>query len=96
MRRLLEESGMRVKPQLLGLSPEERAALSDSVGNLSSRERRVLELRYGLWGENPHTLGEVADMFRLSPHRIQRIEQQALKKLPVLARYRSGRRDLAT
>ena len=93
MRRLLDELGVRVKPQLPGLSPEERAALSDAVRTLNSHERRVLELRYGLWGENPHTLGEVADMFRLSPHRIQHIEQQALKKLPVLARYRSGRRD---
>jgi len=93
MRRFLEESGLRVKPQLPGLSPEERAALSDAVGKLSSRERRVLQLRYGLWGENPHTLGEVADVLRVSPHRIQRIEQQALKKLPGLARHRSGRRD---
>jgi DNA-directed RNA polymerase sigma subunit (sigma70/sigma32) len=93
MRRFLDELGVRVKPQLPGLSPEERAALSDAVGKLNSHERRVLELRYGLWGENPHTLGEVAEMFRVSPHRIQRIEQQALKKLPVLARHRSGRRD---
>jgi DNA-directed RNA polymerase sigma subunit (sigma70/sigma32) len=83
MRRLLEGLGARAKRQLPGLTPEERAALSDAVGKLGYREARVLELRYGLWGEDPHTLGEVADIFRLSPHRIQRIEQQALKKLPV-------------
>ena len=50
MRRFLDELSVRVKPQLPGLSPEERAALSDAVGKLNSHERRVLELRYGPWG----------------------------------------------
>jgi len=90
MKRLLEEFGVRPNPQPSGLSPDERAALRDAVGTLSYRERRVLELRYGLWGENPHTLGEVGEIVRMNPERIRHIEQQALKKLPALARHRSG------
>src|ERR1035437_6125108 len=48
-------------------SPYERAveilrndALRDALENLSYRERRVLELRYGLDGEHAHTLDEIA------------------------------------
>ena len=47
-------------------SPYERAAeiltkeaLREALENLSYRERRVLELRYGLGGEHPRTLDEV-------------------------------------
>ena len=47
-------------------SPNERAVqtlrkegLRDALENLSYRERRVLELRYGLDGEHTHTLDEV-------------------------------------
>jgi RNA polymerase primary sigma factor len=69
-------------------SPYERAAelltkqaLRDVLENLSYRERRVLELRYGLAGEHPRTLDEVGRAFNVTRERIRQIENQSLKKL---------------
>ena len=73
-------------------SPYERAAeiltneaLRDALQKLSYRERRVLELRYGLGGEHPRTLDEVGRTFNVTRERIRQIENQSLKKLQSLA-----------
>jgi RNA polymerase primary sigma factor len=55
------------------------------LGSLSPRERRVLELRYGLNGEHPRTLDEVGRTFNVTRERIRQIENQSLKKLRALA-----------
>jgi RNA polymerase primary sigma factor len=55
------------------------------LGTLSHRERRVLELRYGLGGEQPRTLDEVGRAFNVTRERIRQIENQSLKKLRALA-----------
>jgi RNA polymerase primary sigma factor len=60
-------------------------ALAKCLGALSSRERRVLELRYGLNGEQPRTLDEVGRTFQVTRERIRQIENQGLKKLRALA-----------
>jgi RNA polymerase primary sigma factor len=52
---------------------------------LSSRERRVLELRYGLDGQHPRTLDEVGRTFNVTRERVRQIENQSLKKLQALA-----------
>ncbi len=55
------------------------------LGVLSERERRVLELRYGLDGQQPQTLDEVGRAFNVTRERIRQIENQSLKKLRALA-----------
>ena len=72
--------------------PEEAAdtafraeALAKCLGSLNYRERRVLELRYGLNGEQPRTLDEVGRAFQVTRERIRQIENQRLKKLRALA-----------
>ena len=60
-------------------------ALRDVLNTLSYRERRVLELRYGLGGEHPRTLDEVGRTFNVTRERIRQIENQCLKKLRALA-----------
>jgi RNA polymerase primary sigma factor len=55
------------------------------LGMLAERERRVLELRYGLNGEAPSTLDEVGRAFNVTRERIRQIENQSLKKLRALA-----------
>jgi RNA polymerase primary sigma factor len=60
-------------------------ALAKCLGSLSYRERRVLELRYGLNGEQPRTLDEVGRAFQVTRERIRQIENQGLKKLRALA-----------
>jgi RNA polymerase primary sigma factor len=61
------------------------AALQKCLCALSPRERRVLELRYGLNGEQPRTLDEVGRAFQVTRERIRQIENQGLKKLRALA-----------
>jgi RNA polymerase primary sigma factor len=69
-------------------SPYERAveiltneALRDALEKLSTRERRVLELRYGLGDQHPRTLDEVGRAFNVTRERIRQIEHQSLTKL---------------
>ncbi len=62
-----------------------KAALRRVLSSLSPRERRVLELRYGLDGEHPRTLDEVGRTFNVTRERIRQIENQSLKKLRALA-----------
>ena len=76
-------------------SPYERAAeiltkeaLREALENLSYRDRRVLELRYGLGGEHPRTLEEVGPTFNVTRERIRQIESDSLKKLQSLGRRR--------
>jgi RNA polymerase primary sigma factor len=59
--------------------------LTKILGMLSTRERRVLEMRYGLNGEQPRTLDEVGRAFNVTRERIRQIENQCLKKLRALA-----------
>src|SRR6478672_3916292 len=72
--------------------PEEAAevtlrkeTLEKILSQLSPRERRVLELRYGLNGEHPRTLDEVGRAFNVTRERIRQIENQSLKKLRALS-----------
>jgi RNA polymerase primary sigma factor len=62
-----------------------KATLERVLETLSARERRVLELRYGLNGEHPRTLDEVGKTFNVTRERIRQIENQSLKKLRALA-----------
>jgi len=68
--------------------PEEAAdtgfridALAECLATLTFRERRVLELRYGLNGESPSTLEEVSKVFSVTRERIRQIENSSLRKL---------------
>ena len=51
------------------------------LGELSPRERQVLEQRFGLGGVQPHTLEQVGDDLNLTRERIRQIEAKALAKL---------------
>src|SRR2546430_4884114 len=62
-----------------------KETLRKILGTLSHRERRVLELRYGLDGQHPRTLDEVGRTFNVTRERIRQIENQSLKKLRALA-----------
>ena len=55
------------------------AALTAAIGSLSGRERRIFEARY--LSDEPPTLDELADEFRLSPERIRQIEMCAFEKV---------------
>ncbi len=69
-------------------SPYERAveiltndALREALESLNDRERQVLELRYGLSGQHPRTLEDIARTFSVTRERIRQIETQSIEKL---------------
>jgi RNA polymerase primary sigma factor len=62
-----------------------RETLTRVLQTLSLRERRVLEMRYGLDGQHPRTLDEVGRTFNVTRERVRQIENQCLKKLQALA-----------
>ena len=48
---------------------------------MDERERKVVELRFGLKGEHPRTLAEVSSRFNVSRERIRQIQAKALEQL---------------
>ena len=72
----------------------DRSRLGQALENLSYRERRIVELRYGLFGEQPRTLDDVGRMFGLTRERARQIEEHAVRKLSSLAEAQ-GLRDVA-
>ena len=59
----------------------ERTALRQAVGRLSARERKIMEMRFGLNGEQEHTQKEVADSIGISQSYISRLEKRIMKRL---------------
>jgi RNA polymerase primary sigma factor len=62
-----------------------QAGLREALENLSYRERRIVELRWGLGGEQPRRLDEVGRIFGLTRERTRQIEEAAIRKLGSLA-----------
>ena len=48
---------------------------------LTHRERKVIELRFGINGEHPRTLEEVGQKFGVTRERIRQIEVKTMAKL---------------
>jgi RNA polymerase primary sigma factor len=77
---LIEDRGVE-SPQdaasLVQLSEQVRAVLK----TLTSREEKILRLRFGIGESTAHTLEEVGQQFHLTRERIRQIEAKALGKL---------------
>jgi RNA polymerase primary sigma factor len=58
-----------------------REDIERALDSLPERERKVIELRFGLKGEQPYTLEEVGRAFGVTRERIRQIENNTLKKL---------------
>jgi RNA polymerase sigma factor, sigma-70 family len=57
--------------------------INEALNQLSDRERKVIQLRFGLSGKYgpPKTLEEVGKVFAVTRERVRQIESKALKKL---------------
>ena len=69
-------------------SPTEELAASDLaeetrrvLTRLTTREEKILRLRFGIGESSPRTLAEIGEAFALTRERIRQIEAKALKKL---------------
>jgi RNA polymerase primary sigma factor len=67
----------------------QKEELNMVLGTLTHRERKVIELRFGLKGEHPRTLEEVGQKFGVTRERIRQIEAKTLAKLKA---YRDSQR----
>ena len=61
-----------------------REDIQKALDSLPERERKVIELRFGLTGAQPCTLEEVGKAFGVTRERIRQIENNTLKKLESL------------
>jgi len=70
-----------------------REELFKVLDSLPARDRKVLELRFGLKGERPRTLEEVGERFGVTRERIRQVEAKTLNRLKNF-RDAQGLRDL--
>lgn len=59
----------------------ERTALRNCINRLNSREKQIMELRFGLCGQPERTQKEVADLIGISQSYISRLEKRIIKRL---------------
>ena len=71
---------------IISLSMQEQ--LRSVLETLTEKEKKVLELRYGLFGGKVKTLEEIGKEFHVTRERVRQIETKAMQKLnqPFVAR----------
>ena len=70
-----------ISPEDLLMRESLQRDLHKLLADLSSRERDVIRLRYGLGDGNPYSLAEIGRALDLSRERVRQIEAKALQKL---------------
>ncbi|GCE23282.1 sigma-70 family RNA polymerase sigma factor [Dictyobacter kobayashii] len=75
-------------PERIVITETLREHIHDLLDALSQRERRVLQLRYGLDGQGEHSLSETGKKLGLSHEAVRQVEFRALRKLDPPSRSR--------
>ena len=57
------------------------ASLATLIEELTPREAKIINLRFGLNGTEPHTLDQLANIFDVNRERIRQIEAKAMRKM---------------
>lgn len=73
-------------PERIVISETLKEHIHDLLDSLSQRERRVLQLRYGLDGRAEHSLSETGKKLGLSHEAVRQVEFRALRKLDTPSR----------
>ena len=60
---------------------EEKAVVRRAISHLSDRERKIIELRFGLYGQTELTQKEVADLLGISQSYISRLEKRIIASM---------------
>ncbi len=75
------EDNNAVMPSDAAIKSNLRDVTTRMLSTLSSREERVLRMRFGIGMKSDHTLEEVGTQFFVTRERIRQIEAKALRKL---------------
>ncbi len=69
-----------------------KAKLDDVLASITERERKILEMRFGLVDGYGHTLEEIGNIYNVTRERIRQIEAKSLRKLrhPTRAQHLHG------
>jgi RNA polymerase primary sigma factor len=84
---LIEDDSVNT-PERMVITQTLEVQIRDLLKSLTLRERRVIQLRYGLDGNREHTLQEAGKKLGLSHEAIRQLESRALRKLDPLSRDR--------
>jgi RNA polymerase primary sigma factor len=60
------------------------------LSQLNERERRIIELRFGLEGNEPLTLAEIGRQINVSRERVRQLEAKAILKLRMMTNYQQA------
>ena len=55
--------------------------LEKLLATITAREERVIRLRFGIGGEDEHTLEQVGEILHLTRERVRQIEREAMRKM---------------
>lgn len=81
--RLLDvlQDPQQVQPDMVLMNDSLKLEVKRALSALSTREREVLELFYGLDDQLPLQLEEIADKFKLTRERVRQIKEKAIRRL---------------
>lgn len=81
--RLLDvlQDPQQVEPDMVLMNDSLKLEVKRALSALSTREREVLELFYGLDDQPPLQLEEIADKFKLTRERVRQIKEKAIRRL---------------
>ena len=85
------EDELAPSPYHLASQNLRRSDIAKALDSLPERDRRVIELRFGLHGGAPCTLEEVGRAFGVTRERIRQIENNTLRRLELLPESQSLR-----
>ncbi|MCZ7643875.1 MAG: RNA polymerase sigma factor RpoD/SigA [Planctomycetota bacterium] len=87
-------AGVPSREEELGLAEYDMEALRHALEYaLSDRERKIVELRYGLGEEDAHTLEKIGERIGLTRERVRQIENQALHKVRIFMEQKGEREE---
>ncbi len=81
-----DENSVSPDEELEGSFNKER--VMSFLEDLGEREKKIIEMRYGLTDGNPHTLAQIAKVLGVSRERIRQLEVVAIKKIRHLIKHK--------
>jgi RNA polymerase primary sigma factor len=68
-------------PEQIVLDHNLRDNIEHALGKLPERERSVIKLHFGIDGDGPHTLDDIAERMGISRERVRQMRNRALERL---------------